>query len=156
MFPIQPLNYWEDRALPGKWTNGAGADLHRRSLYTYWRRMALHPTMEILDAPSRTICTVRRNLSNVPTQALLTLNDPIFVEAAAAFASRLVREIPEGDVPRVERAFRIALGRYPDAAELSRFLDFLRLQRGARRDESAAWHSVAAVLLNLDETLCRP
>ncbi len=156
VFPIHPANYWEERALPGKWTTGSGGDRYRRSLYTYWRRMALHPTMEILDAPGRAVCTVRRTVSNVPTQALVTLNDPTFVEAADAFGQRLLREVPAGDRPRLDQAFRIALSRTPDPDERSRFLAFLRQQRERTRDETAVWRSAAAVMLNLDETLCRP
>ena len=56
-------------------------------MYAYWRRMALHPSLEILNAPARDNCVVRRDVANVPTQALVLLNDPIFTEAASAFAA---------------------------------------------------------------------
>ena len=157
VFPPQPDNYWEDRDLPGKWTASSGDDLHRKSLYIYWRRMALHPTMELLDAPSRAVCTARRNTANLPTQALVTLNDPIFLEAASAFAKRILSEAPEDNAARLELAFRLGLCRKPDNEERVRFLTFIEEQTKRYADDiSAAWTSVATVLMNLDESLNRP
>lgn len=158
VFPAQPDHYWEERALPGKWVASDGLGRHRRSLYTYWRRMALHPTLEILDAPARTVCTPRRALSNVPTQALVALNDPVFTEAAAALAGRLLREMSLDDPGRIDRAFRLTLGRRPEPEERTRFLAFVTERRAGATPapETALWTSVATVLLNLDEFLCRP
>ena len=157
IFPPQPDAYWEDRDLPGKWTASSGDDLHRKSLYIYWRRSALHPTMELLDAPSRAVCTARRNTSNVPTQALVTLNDPIFVEAASAFAKRILAEPTEDNAARLEFAFRLSLSRKPDDEERGQFLAFIDGQtKRYANDLPAAWTSIATVLMNLDETLNRP
>ena len=155
VFPVHPANYWQQRALPGKWINSKGDDRHRRTMYAYWRRMALHPSLEILNAPARDNCVVRRDVANVPTQALVLLNDPIFTEAASAFAARLLTE-PEGsEVQRLERAFRLALGRFPEPAERNQFLSFLQLQR-EDLEEDAAWTLICSALLNLDETITRP
>jgi hypothetical protein len=158
VFPLQPVGYWEDRDLPGTWQTSSGADLHRKSLSIYRRRMALHPTLELLDAPARTVCTVQRSISNLPTQALVTLNDPIFVEAAEAFADRILREAPADDGARITYAFAVSLGRTPTEAERRRFLDFISASRvsAASADPRRVWTSVATVLLNLDETLVRP
>jgi hypothetical protein len=157
VFPPQPDNYWEDRDLPGKWTASSGDELHRKSLYIFWRRMALHPTMELLDAPARAVCTARRNTSNLPTQALVTLNDPIFVEAAGSFAKRILAEAPEDNAARLELAFRLCLCRKPDNEERMRFLAFIDGQTKRYGDDfPAVWASVATVLMNLDETLNRP
>jgi hypothetical protein len=156
-FPPQPANYWEDRDLPGKWTISTGDELHRKSLFIYWRRMALHPTMELLDAPSRASCTPRRNSANLPTQALVTLNDPIFVEAAKALAERVLDAGLADDRARMDWAFQICLSRHPEPAERDQFLAFI--ERQAKRsptDLPALWSSVATILLNLDETLTRP
>lgn len=157
IFPPQPDKYWEDRDLPGKWTTSTGDDLHRKSLYIYWRRVALHPTMELLDAPARAVCTVRRDTSNVPTQALVTLNDPIFTEAAKALGARIVKEAPDATSARLDHAFRLVLGRKPTAVELERFTAF-GAEQSARygADVAAVWTSIASVLLNLDEILTRP
>jgi hypothetical protein len=170
VFPPQPQGYWEERDLPGKWTASKGDELHRKSLYIYWRRMALHPTLELLDAPGRAVCAVRRNTSNLPTQALVTLNDPIFVEAARHLARRVVNEIPADESGRVDFSFRLCLGRAPSVEERARFLAFLkdrttryagdqsatRKLTGSDDPTLAAWTSVATILLNLDETITRP
>ena len=129
-------------------------------MYTYWRRMALHPSLELLDAPARENCVVQRATANVPTQALVLMNDPIFHEAATVFASRLIREVNAGDVKRIEHAFRLALGRSPDNTERDRFMDFIVNKRrpsgAATLSDHAAWTLVCSVLLNLDETITRP
>jgi hypothetical protein len=156
VFPLQPTHYWEERDLPGKWVDSRGKNLHRKSMYTYWRRMALHPTMELLDAPSRAVCVVKRNVANLPTQALVTLNDPIFVEAARKLAERI---IGSSHVPtdQLNMAFRLCLGRLPDQAERDQFLAFISDRKMRYRgDVLACWASVATILLNLDETITRP
>ena len=153
VFPLQPQNYWEDRDLPGKWKAGSGDDLHRKSLYTYWRRMALHPTMELLDAPARAVCVSRRNSANLPTQALVTLNAPVFVQSAEGLAKRLLGEAPDPK-ERLDLAFRLCLGRLPDADEREKFLSFLESHSGP--SDLAKWQSLSTVLLNLDETITRP
>jgi hypothetical protein len=118
--------------------------------------MALHPSLELFDAPARTVCTPRRGVSNVPTQALVTLNDPIYVEAAAALARRLLKEAPQADAARIDLGFRLVLARQPDDTERARFVDFVRGQRAQNSDEQKIWTAVATVLLNLDESICRP
>ena len=155
VYPVHPANYWQQRALPGKWTNSQGDDRHRRTMYAYWRRMALHPSLEILNAPARDNCVVRRDVANVPTQALVLLNDPIFTEAASAFASRLFTESEGTDAHRLERAFRLALGRSPQPAERKQFLAFLELHREQLTLEQV-WALACGALLNLDETITRP
>ena len=153
VFPPQPDSYWEDRDLPGKWVASKGDNRYRKSLYTYWRRMALHPTMELLDAPARAVCVSRRNSANLPTQALVTLNAPVFVESAEGLAKRLLGEAPD---PKegLDLAFRLCLGRLPDADEREKFLSFLESHSGP--SDLAKWQSLSIVLLNLDETITRP
>ena len=174
VYPMHPPNYWQQRALPGKWTNSKGTSRHRRTMYTYWRRMALHPSLELLNAPARENCVVRRDVSNVPTQALVLLNDPIFTETAAALAARLIREVKGNDTKRLERAFHLVLGRSTQEDERTRFLEYLARQRGDLNKDPAAitalvgggkgsqstdlalWTLACSVLLNLDETITRP
>lgn len=163
VFPVQPAGYWEQRALKGKWTPSTDTDRHRRSLYTYWRRMALHPTMELLDAPARVSCTAKRPVSNVPTQALVLLNDPIFFEAAEAFAHNLLSASPQDSGALVERAFEDILARKPSPAERQKSLTFLAETRrhtptpqGPTDPDLHAWTLLANALFNLDETLVRP
>jgi hypothetical protein len=168
VFPVHPKKYWQQRALPGKWTESTGDALYRRTLYTYWRRMALHPSLELLNAPARETCVARRDISNVPTQALVLLNDPIFGRAATAMAERLIRDVDGDDEARLEYAFRLVLARAPQADEQAKFLAFVAHERQAlsknrRRPEkpnasppTAVWSLVCSVLLNLDEAIVRP
>src|SRR5690606_10994563 len=83
--PYQPEGIWEDVAMPQSNTRNyrpdSGEALYRRSLYAFWKRTAPHPAMEIRNAPSREVFCVKRELTNTPLQAFVTLNDPQFVEA---------------------------------------------------------------------------
>ena len=130
--------------------------------------MALHPTLELLNAPARDNCVVRRNVSNVPTQALALMNDPIFSEAASVFAKRLLQEINSDEEKRLQQAFRLALGRSPKEEEKNMFLNYLEQQgKALAKDDQATkkiadnqklavWTLACSVLLNLDETVTRP
>ncbi len=146
----------------------------RDSLYTYWKRMALYPSFWILDAPTRQVCTVSRSITNTPIQTLVTLNDPVFFEAARAFAIRILREVPGGVGKRVEEAFLIALSRLPSPVESAAFSSMLEdLAMRYKEDpqaaasvnpgtgktpagaELAAWTLLSSTLLNLDEAITR-
>src|SRR5690606_21289193 len=88
--PYQPEGVWEAVAMPESNTRHYEADsgdaLYRRSMYTFWKRAAPPATMDVLNAPSREVCSVKRERTNTPLQALATLNDPQFVEAARKLA----------------------------------------------------------------------
>ena len=106
--PYQPAGYWAQLNFPQrKWTADQGGKLYRRTLYTYWCRSFLHPSLLAFDAPSREECAVQRSRSNTPQQALTLLNDPIFAEAARVFGERIARE---GGDDGVQWATREALG----------------------------------------------
>ncbi len=93
--PYQPEGVWEAVAMPESNTHfyrpDHGDRLYRRGLYTYWKRSAPPASLDIFNAPSREVCTVRRERTNTPLQALVTLNDPQFVEAARAMAQSAIR-----------------------------------------------------------------
>ena len=90
MKPYQPDGVWEAVAMPEsntkKYERDTGEKLYRRSMYTFWKRSAPPATMDIFNAPNRETCTVRRERTNTPLQALATLNDPQFVEAFLSLA----------------------------------------------------------------------
>ncbi|QDV39080.1 DUF1553 domain-containing protein [Tautonia plasticadhaerens] len=125
--PYQPPGIWEENS-GQKYERDPGPGSRRRSLYTYWKRTAPPPSMITLDASGREVCTVDRPTTATPLQALLLLNDPQYVEAARALASRSwhARDSIEG---QISHAFRSLLGRAPSPAELDVLLDLFEEQR---------------------------
>ena len=154
--PRQPEGVWRKTAGASEtyWVDSTGENAHRRGIYTLWRRNAHYPSFANFDAPDRAACTVRRDSSNTPLQALTLLNDPAYVEMAQAFAQRIQEEGGSDVAERLQWAFRSAVARAPSAAEM----DLLNetYTAAARQDSSdeAGWVEVATVLLNLHETLC--
>lgn len=155
--PYQPPTYWRKSAgasetyyLPSK-----GSDALRRGVYTLWRRNAHYPSFANFDAPDRTACTVQRDVSNTPLQALTLLNDPVYVEAAAAFAGRIAKEAPGDRDAKIEWAFRTTLTRAPEEPERQLLLSAYETVLAESKSEAAAWKEVAVILLNLHESICR-
>jgi hypothetical protein len=160
------------------WKDSTGEDRYRRGLYTLWQRSIPYPSMAVFDAPSREVCTVHRVPTNTPLQALVTLNDPVYVEAAQALARLIVREGGATPRERVAFALRRCLSRPGRAAEIRRLLRLFEhardryrknresamamatkpigpLPAGADAAELAAWAVVSNVLLNLDEIMVK-
>ncbi len=113
--PYQPEGLWREVAMvqsnTRNYQQGYGDDLHRRSVYTYWKRACPPPSLLALDAPTREYCNVRRLATNTPLQALVLWNDPQFVEAARMLAARVLIDLPQADdEDRLDRMFRIATG----------------------------------------------
>jgi hypothetical protein len=177
--PYQPPNIWNEVSLNGglRYQRDSGAKLYRKSLYTYWKRSAPMPNMLIFDVPSREKCVVKRARTNTPLQALVTLNDPQFVEAARALAARLIQSEPDPR-GRIDLAYRLATSRPASEREIDVLTGLLERQHqrfaenpeGARQFlavgewqadgsidplEHAAWTVIAQMILNLDETLTR-
>jgi len=116
--PYQPSNIWEVVGLHGaRYTQDNGENLYRRTIYNFWKRQAPSPNMEVFNAPTREVCTVRRERTNTPLQALVTLNDPQFVEAARRLAEEVLKQ--KQDAPAIinELAARV-LQRPLNASEL--------------------------------------
>ncbi len=135
--PYQPEGVWEAVAMIGSNTRNykadEGASLYRRSLYTFWKRAAPPASMDIFNAPSREVCAVQRERTNTPLQALVTLNDPQFVEAARRLAARALREGGAADGERIDFIARRLLARPLNAEEheivsgsLATLLDYYR------------------------------
>jgi len=159
------------------WKTSSGEDRYRRGLYTTWRRSNPYPSMAAFDAPNREVCALKRDRTNSPLQALVTLNDPVYVEAAQSLA-RLVAEVDGSTADRVEYAFRRVLTRPPNDAERARLVRLYESSRerfaaspenakmlatdplgplpdGADAVDLAAWTLVSNVLLNLDEVFMK-
>ncbi|HYC99801.1 MAG TPA: PSD1 and planctomycete cytochrome C domain-containing protein [Phycisphaerales bacterium] len=173
--PPQPPGIWGHAYSGEKWVESTGEDRYRRGLYTFVKRATPYPSMAVFDAPSRQVACARRPRSNTPLQALTTLNDPVFVEAAAGLARRTVA-VPGDDAARIAWAVRACVMRRPTAGESA---VLTRVLQGARQRyvgkpsdakrligadgespdkdavELASWTVVANVLLNLDEVLCK-
>ncbi|MEK0448544.1 MAG: hypothetical protein RL088_812 [Verrucomicrobiota bacterium] len=160
------------------YTQDKGEALHRRSLYTYWKRSVPNPAMLLFDAPFRETCTLRRPRTNTPLQALNLLNDPTYVEAARFLAQRMLREGGDYSESRLEFGFRLVTARSPRPAEMEILRASLeRTLRDFRSDpagaamllkvgeaatdaaldvvELASYTALASTLLNLDETVMR-
>jgi hypothetical protein len=179
VFPDQPEGIWNSPYSNARWVASQGEDRHRRGLYTFIRRTSPYPSLLTFDAPSREFCTVRRVRTNTPLQALTTLNDPVFVEAARGVAGRMLAEAGEAPAERAALGFRICTGRRPGPPEVERLVAFYERERqrfagdpdaaralaasgaggsaGPSSDlaDRAAWTLVANVLLSLDETVTK-
>src|SRR5206468_941626 len=177
--PYQPDGVWEAVAMIGSNTRDykrdAGERLYRRSLYTFWKRAAPPASMEVMNAPNRETCTVRRERTNTPIQALLTLNDVQFVEAARVLAEKavaaaagedaridfiakrlLVRSFRPEELRIVKAALKELLAHYkavPDDAK--KLIAFGESKPDPKLDPSelAGWTMVVNQLMNLDEVL---
>ena len=180
--PYQPAEIFGRDAIgpsTAKFTVSTGSDLYRRSLYTYWKRQIPAANLRILGADGRTACRTRREMTNTPLQALVTLNDPQFVEAARVLGERIIREGGDAPAQRIEYAFRLATSRRATNVEseilLAEFQDRLRefvatpelakqyLAGGGQRpapddlepSELAAYAAVSSLILNLDESMSK-
>lgn len=177
--PYQPAGYYQLLNFPKReYQPDQDQQQWRRGVYMHWQRQFLHPMLKAFDAPTREECTAERPRSNTPAAALVLLNDPTFIEAARAFAVRLLDSHSRTDEARLEAAFRQALSRPCDSFEREVFLQLLHDSRdhyenrreeaekllsignsavGRDRDvtEVAAWMQVTRALFNLSETITR-
>jgi hypothetical protein len=177
--PFQPKGYWSFLNFPTReWETDKGESAYRRGLYTWWQRTFIHPGLMAFDAPNREECCAERARSNIPQQALVLLNDPTYVEAARAFAERIVKEGGAAAADRFAWAYRRALSRKPSPQELKVLVELQAKhleqykadpksaeqilavgQAPAPKDldaaELASWTSVARAILNLHETITR-
>ncbi|MBA61492.1 MAG: hypothetical protein CMJ76_03915 [Planctomycetaceae bacterium] len=178
VFPPQQNGILDFRATPATWIESQGADRYRRGMYTYIWRLTPHPMTAIFDGPELTTSCTRRTSSNVALQALALLNDPLFVEAAQAFAKQLLLAC-QSEEERIEFLFSRTLNRQGTQEEISIVRKLLaeqliffnqdtiaaKLAMGAygldqsQRDispsEQAAWVAVCRAIMNLDEFIMR-
>jgi len=128
VYPYQPAGIWDELSTKSwayKYLQESGEGLYRRSLYTIWKRTAPPPSMLIFDIADRGVCTVRRKPTSTPLQALVLLNDPQFIEAGRVVAEHLIQH--ENDTTkRLNMAFRLATGRFPDDTEKNILNEFYK------------------------------
>jgi hypothetical protein len=179
IFPFQPEGYYANLQFPSRrYQNDRDGRQYRRGLYMHWQRTFLHPMLANFDAPSRDECAADRITSNSPQQALTLLNDPVFVEAAQAFAVDLLKALPDADFEtHLSHGFQKAIAREPQPAEaqaLRAFFDEQLAYYQANPGEAnlffarqptepnqlgvakqAALAQVCRVILNLHETITR-
>jgi Protein of unknown function (DUF1553)/Protein of unknown function (DUF1549)/Concanavalin A-like lectin/glucanases superfamily/Planctomycete cytochrome C len=183
VFPYQPVDLWDELAFGDgfsaqKYTPGSGPDLYRRSMYTFWKRTVPPAAMNTFDAPDREKCVARRPVTNTPLQALITMNDPTYIEAARALAQKALQSGGTDMNSRLTFAFRQATARKPAPEELSVLRNvYIQHLASYRKDvkaaeallnigeskadakinkaELAAWTMVVSAILNLDETITK-
>ncbi len=183
VLPYQPKGLWEEMAFGGDFSaqtylQSHGADLYRRSMYTFWKRSVPYPSLNTFDAPDREKCTARRGVTNTPLQALVLMNDPTYVEASRALAERDLKEGGTTETDRIRFAFRLATDRDPSPEELTILEKLYKNQivhydsdragaaklvvigesmRNPKDDpaELAAWTLVASTILNMDEAVTK-
>lgn len=178
--PYQPKGLWLEVASGNqslrKYIQEHDDDLYRRSMYTFWKRTIPPPSMTIFDAPMREQCTVQRQSTSTPMQALVLLNDPQFTEASKLIAIRMLKEGGETATDRIKYAFRLATSRLPNSREIKILSNLLQQEKttydanptAAKKllsigeyemtedlntTELAAYTVVANAILNLTETI---
>lgn len=178
--PHQPAGYYRHLNFPKRlYSPDRGPNQYRRGVYVHWQRQFLHPMLKALDAPSREECTAQRPRSNTPLEALVMLNDPSMIDAAIAFASRMLKHPAADQRARLEYGFTLALSRTPDEFEIDALIGLLQDEQKyyqVHQDEAAsligsadnfidaespdplelaAWTGVARAMLNTYETMTR-
>ena len=171
VFPYQPKGIWMSPYNGAEWVASKGSEQYRRAVYTYWKRSASYPSMISFDATSREVCTARRIRTNTPLQALVTLNDTVYLDMARHFARRLNSVAPGGPERKIAEGYRwmmfgeiapeklsILMGLYNES------LDRFSAQPGEAKKLSADPAGTAAEasmvvvcnsLLNLDEVITK-
>ena len=177
--PYQPVGYWENLNFPKRtYKPDENEQQYRRGLYVHWQRSFLHPSLMAFDAPSREECVAERTMSNTPLQALTLLNDPTYLEAARAFAARIVSEGGVTPEEKITWAMRHGVLRVPTVDEMTLLsglyakhhatytqdaeaankvlaIGMKSVPKNTDHAELAAWTSIARIILNLHETITR-
>jgi hypothetical protein len=171
VMPAQPDKIWQSPYSGEKWTLSEGEDRYRRGVYTYWKRTAPYPSMVTFDAPSREFCQSRRILTNTPLQALVTLNDPVYLEAAEKLAGNMLKrgKTPEQQLtegyrmltfqPISKKNLNVLVKVYKEALSAYKIkpveVDSILAYGSERTPELAALTISANVMLNLDNVVTK-
>ena len=156
--PPQPAGVWMSVYDDRVWEDATGPDRYRRAIYTYLRRTALYPSFVTFDGADHIVSLPRRIVTNTPLQALVTLNDPVYQEASAALARRMLA-LAQPLAGRLNYAARCVLSRELSADELGTLTAFYGKARqapgGTQVSERSTYTALASVLFNLDAALTR-
>ena len=181
--PYQPPGLWEQVAFGGgfssqSYAQSKGDENYRRGIYTYWKRSMPYASFATFDAPNREVCTVKRPRTNTPLQALILMNDPVYVEAARSLGQRIIKEGGATFSNRINFAFRICFARPPKKEEIklleniySEQLKHFQANKEAATkliqigeskpnadldaNDLAAWMAIGNILLNVDEMITK-
>lgn len=167
VMPPQPDGLWQTTYSGAKWKNATGPDRYRRAVYTYWKRTTPYPSMITFDTPTRDLCSAQRIPTNTPLHALVTLNDPVYLECSRALAERMTAEAGPGISRQISHGYQLTTQQHPTPDTLKRLTDlhtrFLTHYR-AKPSESkavadtpgqAALTLIANTLFNLDAALTK-
>ena len=144
--PYQPAGLWEEIAMGRpRYDQGKGDDLYRRSLYTFWKRTVPPPSLTTFDAADRSVCSVKRQSTSTPLQALILLNDIQFVEASRFVGQRMLREGGATVEARVSWAFRVVTGRTPSDKERAVLVKMFAEQKALFEKDPAAAKKLLSV-----------
>ena len=175
--PYQPAGLWKEQATRNgtEYVQDHGESLYRRSMYTVWKRTTPPPAMMNFDTSERNLCSIKRQSTSTPLQALVLMNDPQFVEASRILAERMILEGGPSDADRISFGFRALTSRSPNEGELETLTELLRLETQSFRQnpeaaslllktgeyprslsldasEVAAYATVASTIMNFDAT----
>jgi hypothetical protein len=173
VMPWQPEGIWFSPYSGAKWTISDGEEKYRRAIYTYWKRTAPYPSAIAFDGTSRAVCSPRRIRTNTPMQALVTLNDSVYVDMARHFAKRMHRSNPTSTAEQISNGYQMMLYKKIPANRLKVFEDLYQLslkefkldakstaafmgnKSQTAKPEDAALVMVANAMLNLDEVITK-
>ena len=177
--PYQPSGLWAETTSGvglTEYIQDKGEGLYRRSLYTFWKRTVPPPSMLTFDAASRDFCTVQRQKTSTPLQALVLMNDPQFIEASEVMAIQVLKDDSSSETKKIETLFQKITSRKPDESEVNKLSAYLNEQRqestenettkelsenirelpkGIDEKEYKAYTALVSLLFNLDETITK-
>lgn len=154
VMPFQPEGIWRPVYNDAKWVTSPGEDRYRRALYTYVKRTSPYPSMTTFDGPSREFCVTRRLPTNTPLQALVTLNDPVYVEVARTLAQHIGKKTSDPE-EQIKQCFKAALVRDITELEMTHLLKLYEQAESQNSAESPPLFVVTNAILNLDEFITR-
>ncbi|MDR8389537.1 DUF1553 domain-containing protein [Aliifodinibius sp. S!AR15-10] len=169
VMPPQPDGLWQVVYSGLEWKTSEGEDKYRRALYTYWRRTNPYPSMIAFDAPSREVCVAQRVNTNTPLQALVTLNDPVYVEAARGLAERILEKAPKSTEQQLKTGYHLAMFQDIGTGKLEELKNLYRDTKahfeqnpqaaeeltGKKDLELATLTIVSSAIMNLDEFITK-